>query len=189
MEGSADPLPWIFLSILQPLSVGVVLGLLVMVVLLICSALISGTEVAFFALTPQDRKELEESNSKLSDLILKLLDKPKKLLATVLIGNNFVNVAIVIISTFIMDRAFAFGDNAVLAFVIQIVAVTLLILLLGEIIPKVYANRYSLRWVALMARPIAFLSRVVSPLSHWLIQSTSLIDRKAEQNASNNISV
>ncbi|MEZ4720350.1 MAG: gliding motility-associated protein GldE [Flavobacteriales bacterium] len=179
-----DPFSSTFLNILKPWDFGVAIGLLLMIFLLFLSALLSGSEVAFFSLSPQDRERLENDKSKSSDVVTDLLSKPKTLLATILIGNNLVNVAIIIISTFLMDKMFDFEGREVLAFVIQVVAVTLIILIAGEISPKVYATKQAFRLSLIMAYPLAFMRRLFSPLSKILVRSTRKIDQRARETES-----
>ena len=113
-----------------------------MLILVFASALLSGTEVAIFSLTHSEKLQLnDEKENKKSQRVLLLLEKPKKLLATILIANNLVNVSIVMVSTFVMDRLFLVNEMSEMsAFIIQVVLVTFIILLFGEVIPKVYAN-------------------------------------------------
>jgi len=174
LEDAADPLPWLVLGILKPFSLDIALGLLFMLLLLLCSALISGSEIAFFALSPQDQKDLDASKKKKATLILHLLKRPKTLLATILIGNNFVNVAIIVLSTYIVRGMFHLEGNQVAAFWVQVVGVTFLILLLGEILPKVFANKNPLKLAALMAQPLLVMQRLFSPLSRVLVWTLSL---------------
>jgi len=181
LEDFSEPPSWFLLNILNSLSFGFVAGCIVMCLLLVCSALISGAEVAFFSLAPKDLKELEDSKSRTSKTILDHLKKPQLLLATILIGNNFVNVAIIVLSTYITKVFISFTDNIMLVFTIQVVAVTFLILLIGEVIPKVYATTHALRLAAVMAMPLKFLQKIFKPLSLLLISSTSIIDKRIKR--------
>lgn len=151
------------------------ISLLILLLLLLISALISASEVAYFSLTPGQLEELEE---KKYEKVLSLHRKPDKLLATILISNNFVNVGIVILSAYLVDSLFDFSANPLLGFLIQVVAVTFIILLFGEIIPKLYANRSSQRVAIFMASPLTFLGYVFRPLSSLLIRSTSVISKR-----------
>tara|TARA_B110000003_G_scaffold268654_2_gene298518 strand:- start:61465 stop:62697 length:1233 start_codon:yes stop_codon:yes gene_type:complete len=144
--------------------------------LIICSALISGSEVAFFSIDPKKWNKKEEKIS--YKLIGKLLEKPNKLLATILIANNFVNVGIIILSTYITSSVFDFESAPILKFVIQVVAVTFLLLMLGELIPKVFANQNPLKFARIMARPLMFLNKLFYPLSSVLVHSTSFIEKR-----------
>jgi putative hemolysin len=157
--------------------------LIIIGVLLFFSALISGSEVAFFSLGPSQREDLEKSKKRSSTRILKLLENPKKLLATILITNNFVNVAIIILSSIVVDEMFP--TDSTLKFFIQVVAVTFLILLLGEVIPKVYATKYAVKLAGTMSGPLGLLQQMLSPLSKLLIASTSIIDKRVKKKGTN----
>lgn len=163
-------------------------GLLFMVVLLLLSGLISGSEVAFFSLEPKDLSELEQDNSKSDQQIIDLLKHPKKLLATILIANNLVNVAIIILSTILINSIFNFTNYPKTGFVAQVILVTFLLLLFGEVIPKVYSNRNPRKIARLMAYPMMVLRKSFTPLSQILVQSTNFIDKKLHRR-SENISV
>jgi gliding motility-associated protein GldE len=176
-----EPYTSLFLSILQPWNAPVFLGLGAMLLLLLISASISGSEVAYFSLTPQDKEKLKESQSKGAQAALELLKKPNTLLATILIGNNLVNVAIIVLSSFLMEMMFNFEGRELLAFLIQVVVVTLIILLVGEISPKVYASKKALFISSLMARPLIVMRGVFSPLARLLVKGTRSINRKARE--------
>ena len=154
---------------------------LVMLVLLMCSALISGSEVAFFSLSPTDKETIENDKNNSNKLLLILLEKPKRLLATILISNNFVNISIVILSTYITDSIMGEMVEANVQFIVQVIVVTFLLLLLGEVIPKVYANKKPLSLANLMTVPTHYLSIVLSPLSRVLVSSTSFIDKRIKK--------
>ncbi|MBE9481533.1 MAG: gliding motility-associated protein GldE [Bacteroidetes bacterium] len=146
--------------------------------LLFFSAMISGTEIAFFSLTPAQLNEIKTSTAKKNILIIRLLESPKRLLATILIANNFINVAIVIFSTYITTKLFNLTDFPVLAFVIQVIVITALILFIGEIMPKIYATQFSVRFAKIMAIPLQILIKIFYPLSSVLVRSTSVIDKR-----------
>ena len=110
-----------------------------------------------------------------------LQQKPNRLLATILISNNFVNVAIVVLSTYLVNSLFDFSAYPTLGFIIQVIVVTFVILLAGEIIPKLYANRSQLSMVIFMAGPLTFLSHLFRPLSALLIGSTSIISKRMDK--------
>lgn len=150
------------------------------VLLLLCSAAISASEIAYFSLGASELNELNSKKNSTNKLILELLSKPKSLLATILIGNNFINVAIVMISTFITASFPNFSEHPILAFIIQVVIVTSLILLIGEIIPKIYASKQALLIAGFMARPLKVMLQLFYPLSILLVKSTHFIDRRME---------
>lgn len=165
-------------TLFQPFSISLLISLLAMLVLLFFSAMISGSEIGFFSLGPQHLNNIGESKSKSNQLMLKLLDKPKRLLATILIANNFVNVAIVVLSSYIMAIGFNLEASPVLAFVIQVIVVTALILLFGEIVPKMYASVYPLRFARTMSGTLNFLIKIFYPFSSILVRSTSFLDKR-----------
>ncbi len=152
---------------------------LIVVVLLICSALVSGAESAFFSLSPQDTEKLRQDNSTKSNLILEWLNKPKELLATILITNNFLNVGIVILSSFIIHYYFPIQDSY-FRFFLEVVGITLLILLWGEVIPKIFAVKNARIVSRIMAFPLHILYK--TPPMRWiangLVRSSRIFNRK-----------
>ncbi len=177
-----DPLPGllsIFInSFYKGFTVEAGISILALIVLITGSAMVSGSETAFFSMTPGDLDKLRNRNSKTDMLILKLRDIPKKLLATILISNNFINVAIVILSTYITSQLFYLNQSPVITFVIQVVVVTSIILIFGEIVPKILANKQPVKVAAMMASTLKFLVVLFNPLSSILVNSTSVIDKK-----------
>ncbi|MCD4724600.1 MAG: gliding motility-associated protein GldE [Bacteroidales bacterium] len=170
---------FIFLdAFVQPFSITILISLLCMLVLLFFSAMISGSETAFFSLTPQHLSDLRESQTSSGKLMLWLLERPKRLLATILIANNFVNVAIVILSSYIAALWFNLASFPILAFLVQVIVITALILLFGEILPKMYASVYPLRFAKNMAGVLKGLIRVFYPFSSLLVRSTSFLDKR-----------
>lgn len=149
-----------------------------MFALLFCSALISGSEIAFFSLNPAQLKSLKSEKNKTSDLIITLLERPKRLLATILIANNFVNVAIVILSTYIIAGMFSLATYPVLTFVFQVIVITSLLLVLGEIMPKIYSTVNPVKFARIMARPVQSMIGVFYPLSSILVKSSNIIDKR-----------
>ncbi|MEC8611163.1 MAG: DUF21 domain-containing protein, partial [Bacteroidota bacterium] len=147
-------------------DLGLSVAFLVILVLLLFSALISGSDVAFFSL---DASKWQNENESDIRPIKKLLKRPNFLLATILISNNFINVAIVIVSTFLTNRLFDFTSYPILSFFLQVIVVTFALLLMGEVIPKVYANQKSLGFAKLMVGPLTMLSILFSPLSKLLV--------------------
>lgn len=149
-----------------------------MLALLVFSALISGSEIAFFSLEPPQLKELSEKPTKSSEIIIDLLQKPQHLLSTILISNNFVNIGIVLTSTFFMDTIFDFSQTAKwVTFAVNAVLVTFLLLLFGEIIPKIYATISPVSFASFMAYPMTVLSKLTSPLGRFLIYSADILNK------------
>ncbi|MFT6845122.1 MAG: putative hemolysin [Flavobacteriales bacterium] len=165
-----------------PLTLESLVSIVVTIILLVLSALISGSEVAYFSLDPIHINEIEQSTEKNDIRIIDLLSKPKRLLATILISNNFINVAIVLFSTFLMGNLIDMsGASALTQFLVQVIAVTFIILLIGEVIPKVYASSYALSLARFMAFPLTILSKILAPLSKVLAASSVFIDKKIKR--------
>ena len=172
-----------------PALLSVIVSLTVCIVLLALSALISASEVAFFSIDPQAMNELEESERKTDKNILKLLQSPQRLLATILIGNNFVNVAVILLLTHVTTSILNFDDVPFLGFIFQAIFITFILLLFGEIMPKVYATQYAKK-SALKAVPvITALGKMVGPLVSILVNSTSVVNRRLAKHTRSNISM
>ena len=178
-----DPEPSLFVT--YAVDANVAVGITGIVVLLFCSALISGAEVALFSLSQKDVEEtLQEHNSK-GKIISKLLEKPKKLLATLLVANNFINIAIVILFSFVGKSMFAAITSTLLKFILEVLVVTFLILLFGEVLPKVYASRNNVKFAKLIAYPIAFLDKMLSPVSLPMRAATIYLHNKLGKQKTN----
>lgn len=149
-----------------------------MCLLLLCSAMASSSETAYFSLQPNDISELEESSNRNEQLVLEIRQNPKNLLATILIANNLVNISITILSTYIMNMLFNMDVNPIAAFILNVVVVTSLILLVGEMIPKVYATKKAKTIATLMAPIIKLLMKLLKPLCIVFVRSTSFIDKR-----------
>ena len=160
-----DPEPSNLLLLFFTADTSLISSIAILVVLLLCSALISGSEVALFSLTKTDIDTGLEENSKNMSIIAQLLERPKKLLATILVANNFINIAIVILFAYIGEFLFKNIETPIIRFLVEVILATFLILLFGEIIPKIYARRNSVKFSSFMARPIKVLDVIFSPLS------------------------
>ncbi len=164
-----------------------------LIALLACSALISGAEVAFFSLTPSDFETNEEKGiAKKLGIVQRLLARPKKLLATILVANNFINIAIVLLFDSLSDDLFSgiesyfYGIDV--RFIVEVGVVTFFILLFGEILPKIYANRNRISFAVFMAQPLNILDTLLSPISLPMRSATIYLhDRYGKQKS--NISV
>ena len=168
-----------------PLSGGIVAAIVVVLLLLLSSALISGSEVAYFSLGASDKKKLGHPKTRTDQRVLKNLENPEKLLATILVANNFVNIGIVILSAYITGNLVTIVDSPVLEFVLQVVLITFILLLFGEILPKVYATHYSLRFSRLMALPLLTLEKIFRPVNSLLIYSTSFVNKRLQKHQKN----
>jgi len=181
-----DPEPYFTLilltGLLQPFSLGTLISFIVLLILLLFSALISGSEVAYFSLKPSEKETITSSDSEVHQKVNNLLATPKRLLATILISNNFINVSIIILSTYTIDNAFDFSNiSGLLNFTIQVVGITFIILLFGEVIPKVYATKHALKLAKTMGKPISILQKIFKPISSLLIYSTGIIHKKVKK--------
>jgi putative hemolysin len=159
------------------LSIGIIL------ILLFISALISGSEVAFFSINRQQLNELEDSELEADKRIVGIIQRAQELLATLLIANNLVNITIVILSYYLTFRQFDFSTFPVLGFVIQTFVITFLIVMFGEVVPKVYATENNLKMARKMSGIVNFSMIVLKPMSWVLVQGTDLIDRRFKQYA------
>ncbi|MBC2837961.1 gliding motility-associated protein GldE [Robiginitalea sp. SC105] len=164
--------------------------LVLLLVLLGGSALISGAEVAFFGLSQTERNAFRDSGSTQGNIVFRQLKKPKKLLATILIANNAINIGIVLLLTNVGETLFAGVDQVYLGFislrfVLEIVLATFLILLFGEILPKVYANRNRQAFALRMAYPIKALDILFTPLTTPMRSGTILLYRRLGKQKSN----
>jgi gliding motility-associated protein GldE len=164
---------------------GLIIGIIVMIILLFFSAMISGSEIAYFSLSASDKLQLSEKDTKKTKLVISMLNKPESLLATILVANNFINVGIVILSTYITEPLFVAIESQALRFIIQIVIVTFLLLLLGEQMPKIYAIRFAQKHAIRMAYPLNFTMKLFWPISILLTSSTSLINKRLKRNQHN----
>ena len=180
-----DPEPIRFLAILFTSDYSIVIGLVLLFVLLLCSALISGAEVALFSLTRTDIDESLEVNQNKINILTRLLERPKKLLATILVANNFINIAIVILFAYLGDTLFASIQSEIFKFVLEVIVITFLILLFGEILPKIYASRNRLKFSLFMAYPLRVLDVLFSPLSIPMRGITLSIHNKLGKQKSN----
>ena len=142
--------------------------LLILVILIMMSAMISSTENAFFSLTQSQTEDLTiESNFK-SRCIEGLIEKPKNLLATILIGNTFINISIVMISSYMLSLVFNFEQYLILGFIVEVVLITFIIVLFGEVMPKIYASQNNTKIVLLLAIPMYNLQKSLSPFV-WIL--------------------
>lgn len=160
------------------------LKIVVLMLLLAGSALISAAEVALFGLSQTELNGMEESDSSRSKLIVKLLEKPKKLLATILITNNAINIGVVLLFSSIGDTLFE-GIDGTLRFFLEVVVATFLILMFGEILPKIYANRNRVQFSHFMAVPLKVLNFLFAPLNSPMRSVTLFMEDKLGKRKSN----
>ncbi len=168
-----------------PLTVGTAFAIILNLFFLLSSGLISGSEVAYFSLEPIDLDKLKEKKSRKNKLILDHLIDKETLLATILIGNNFVNVAIVILTSYTTSQLIVFNGNNLIQIIIEIVFITSIILFFGEILPKVYASKSPVTFAGLMAFPLWILTKALRPLSFLLTKSTGFVNRRLTRRLKN----
>jgi len=181
-EIALDPDPHLLSVMLRSFYKGfppeAVITIVILLLMLIVSGLISGSETAFFSFQPAHLNKLKRSHGKRGKKVISLRNKPKELLATILISNNFINVGIVVISTYLTTLMFNLKSHPALTFLVQIVIVTSFLLIFGEILPKIYANKKPVAFSLFMVDIIAVLMWVFKPLSMILVKSTAIIDKR-----------
>jgi len=160
-------------------DIKLLIGFLIFIILLIGSALMSGSEVAYFSLRPEDLEKLKADKGKKAKTALKLYSNPEKLLSTVLVANNTINIAIVLLAAFLSSLMFDFSEKPVLGFIINIFAITFILLFFGEVMPKVYSSRVHVRVVLLMAIPLSVIENLLMPVTSLLIFSTYYVKKRA----------
>ncbi len=181
-----DPLLILFTHLPQFSSIFIgftfesIIILSIIILLLFMSGMISGSEIAFFSISPTMKEELEESESKLSVSVVKLLNNPKDLLAGILISNNFINIGIVLLSTTFTQIIFDFSKTPVFGFIIQVVLITSVLLLFGEIMPKILAKQKPMTFIGVMTKPLLFILKIFKPLIYVLSKTTGVIDKHLE---------
>lgn len=161
----------------QDLTAGPVIALALAVLLLFASGFISASEVAFFSLKPNDINRIKEGNHPADSVILDLLNNSEFLLATILIANNFVNVAIVMLCTYGINEWLDFSNVPMLGFVLETIVLTFLLLLFGEIMPKIYAKQNTLPFIRKAAPTLLNIQKICKPLAALLVHSTSTINK------------
>ena len=184
--GASYQIFFILLSLLKEgISVEVLLAAIVVLILLLFSALISGSEIAFFSFDESDIEELKDSENLKDSQILKVLKNKKKLLATILISNNFINVGIIIISNFIISKLFNFGDNDLLEILINVILVTTFLVFFGEVMPKILASKKNFAFARFTLPIVHFFEVIFFPLAYLLSKFGNFLDSKIEKKKNN----
>ncbi|WP_186757061.1 gliding motility-associated protein GldE [Echinicola salinicaeni] len=159
----------------------IIINSLIFLILLMASALVSGSEVAYFSLSHDDLGELNNESEENSELVIKLIEAPQKLLSTILILNNLINIGIVTLTTFFTLNLFGTDATGIIIILIQTVGVTFAIVFFGEIVPKVYANNARVSFSKFMAKSLNFFSIALAPLSSFLMTISNIIERRIER--------
>ena len=164
----------------------IIILLVLVLVLILLSALFSGSEVAYFSLNQEDKDRIKEKGDLSSKYIIRLLNHPKYLLSTLLIMNNLINVGIIILTSYLfMGFAIDFKANPVLSFLIEVIIITSILLLFGEVAPKVYATKKNKELASLMALPLYTFSYLLTPFNKILVSSTQIIEKRLETKQEN----
>jgi putative hemolysin len=157
----------------------IIIGFFIFVLLLIGSAMMSGSEVAYFSLRPEDLEKLKSDKSKKARTAIQLYSNPEKLLSTVLVANNTINIAIVLLAAFLSSVLFDFSEEPVLGFIINIIVITFILLFFGEVMPKVYSSKVHIKIVLFMAIPLTVVEKLFRPVTALLIFSTYYVKKRA----------
>ncbi len=173
-----DPTPFVLASIVQPFSINALIAFFVTIVCLFVSAFVSASEVAFFSLSPKDFERMDEEKNPVDEKIKLLLQKPEHLLATILITNNLVNVSIIVLSSYIINQTLDFSAFPVLGFIFETILITFIILLVSEIMPKIFAQQHGLRMARFGAGTLKVLRSVLKPFVWILVSSTSVVNKR-----------
>jgi putative hemolysin len=168
----------IFNVTVYPFTVNLLFAIMAILILLILSALVSGAEAAFFSLSPADVNRIKDSKAKNDQIISHLLTIPEKLLATILVTNNLLNIGVVVISAYVSASLFDFTNAEVFGFILEVIVITLVIVFFGEILPKIYSIRYAGKVAAFMATPLEISEKICRPLNFLLIHSTAWISNR-----------
>ena len=160
-----------------PPTVGAIIAIILAVLLLFASGFVSASEIAFFSLSPNDLSEIEKEEHSSDRRIMDLLEDSERLLATILISNNFVNVTIIMLCNYFFAEVVDFGSSVIVEFLVITVILTFLLLLFGEIIPKIYSAQHTLAFARFVAPVIMILKKVFSPLSNLLVRSTVIVNK------------
>ena len=160
-----------------PPTVGAIIAIILAVLLLFASGFVSASEIAFFSLSPNDLSEIEKEEHSSDRRIMDLLEDSERLLATILISNNFVNVTIIMLCNYFFAEVVDFGNSVIVEFLVITVILTFLLLLFGEIIPKIYSAQHTLAFARFVAPVIMILKKVFSPLSNLLVRSTVIVNK------------
>lgn len=170
---------------LNPPVVEIIIGFAVLILLLLGSALMSASEVAYFSFRPEDIERFRNDRGKKAKMVLKLYNSPEKLLSTILVANNTINITVVLLSAFISTKLFDFSKDPIIGFIVEAVVITFLLLFFGEIMPKVYASRNNIGTALFMAMPLAFMAKLFRPVTYLLTLSSSFVKKRTGARHSN----
>jgi putative hemolysin len=195
LEASSSPDPYpscrllFLLSGIQMPDADGLYALLAILVLILFSGLVSASEVAFFSMTSKDTDVLTEKEDAISKRVIDLLNRPRYLLATILICNNLVNVAIAILSFFMLKSIIDFSVYPLAGLLVNVIGVTFFIVIFGEALPKTYAAKYPMKVAYFMSLPLFVARQIFIPVSYLLVSSTNVIENRLRKNKSKDISL
>jgi gliding motility-associated protein GldE len=169
---------WIFQF--HPFTIGIAFAIASVLLLLIFSSLISGSEVAYFSLSASEKQKLKKTN-KTDSQVLKNLENPEKLLATILVANTIINIIVIVLSVNILSNLISVQHLPFLEFILQIIFISFFLLIAGEILPKVYAVHHKLSIVRFMAVPLLLLEKIFGPVSNLFVASTLFVNRRLQK--------
>jgi gliding motility-associated protein GldE len=153
------------------------------IVLILCSALMSGSESAYFSLKARNLAHLTERNTAVARQVLYLHDRPKMLLSTILVANTAVNIMIAILATKFLNQVFGESEsNPLLRQLVEVVGITFTLVIFGEVVPKIYTAQNNVSFAVFMAYPLLVLGKIFMPLSWVLIRSTNIIEKRLQRN-------
>ncbi|MFY8180129.1 gliding motility-associated protein GldE [Flavobacterium chungnamense] len=178
-----DPEP--SFTLFSTVDTNMLFGIIGIIILLFCCSMVAASEVALFSLTPKNISDLEQKNPSKAIVVNQMLSKPKKLLATILVANNFLHISIVILFSFSLDEVFSTIASPLLKFIVEVILVTFLILLFGEVLPKVYASRNNIKFASFIAYPLSVLDKLLSPISLPMRAFTNYIQEKLGKQKTN----
>lgn len=193
-EGGPSTLSFLLLQATNPgntfSATNLTVLLIIILILLLFTAITAGAETAYFSLKAKDINYLKTREQPAARQAVRLLDQPKQLLATILVANNFINIAIIISTNLLVRQLLPDTISAAMSFLIQVVAVTFLLVLFGEVLPKVYATQNNMRMALFSAPVISAMSRIFRPVSRTLVSSTSFIEERlaSRKNSGSNLS-
>ncbi|HLO70899.1 MAG TPA: gliding motility-associated protein GldE [Flavipsychrobacter sp.] len=188
-EGDTTLIPFLLQASTEAFSAtNLTVLIIIILVLLLLTAITAGAETAYFSLTAKDINYLKLKEEGSARQTLNLLEQPKRLLATILVANNFINIAIVIATNLLVNQLLPDSISPVMLFLVQVVAVTFLLVLFGEVLPKVYATQNNLKMALFSAPVLSAMSKLFKPVSNVLVSSTNYIETKLGNKTANNIS-
>lgn len=182
--------PLSFINIISAITVNapdfkIIIGLIILIILLFGSALMSGAEVAYFSFRPGDIERFKTNKSKKGEIALKLYNNPEKLLSTILVAGNTINITIILLAAYLSSKLIDFSTEPVIGFIVNVVVITFLLLFFGEVMPKVYASRNHVAVALFMAVPLKVLQNIFQPITSLLIFSSSFVKKRSGARRSN----